>query len=601
MKLHIFEDARSFETELTGPLELGRQQEHEPGPYAVRTGGSVPRLVIAWNPEVEGFSREHLRLEPLPGGRVRVRNRSQRFPVPVSPGDGPIPPGGSADLVPPFRLTLPGRTIAVSDAEADGPGLLRLAEQTLVPDVTGTHAPGRRAFPSLSEPQLDQVVAWLQTTIGVLNDAVGSAAFLPRAAEALVEIVGLHAGRVLLHENGRWAVKVARGAAGGDPPAWQPSDTVLGALLREKRTVWERRRPHAVPSVSLEGLQTVVAAPLLDAAGGVVGVLYGERFGTRAAADGPVGPLEAVLVELLAGGVAAGLARQRQEQEAARNQTLFEQFFTAPLAAQLRERPDLLRGRAETVTVLFCDVRRSSAIGSRLEPDVTERWIHDVLGELSRCVLEEGGVLVDYAGDELMAMWGAPTPQPDQTERAARAALAMLRARDVLNDRWRQTLDEEMDLGVGVNRGRAQVGNMGSAYKFKYGPLGDVVNVASRTQGMTKHLKCRLLVTADARAHLGAALDARRVCQVRLVNIPRPVQLYEVAAAAEGRSDFFRASEQALDALEARQFAAAGRQAAALLEREPGDGPALLLMARAADALMRNAEGFDLVWTAPGK
>ena len=600
MKLRIFEDARTFETDLAAPVELGRQQEQEPGPYAVVKDGREPRVVIAWNPEVEGFSRRYIRLEPLPGGRVRVTNLSEHFPLPVAERPGPIPPGGSAELLPPFRLPLAGRTVTVGEPEADSQGLLRLAELTMIPGVRPVPAPARPAFPPLGGPQLDQLIAWLQTTMGVLHGAVGSAAFLPRAAEALVEIVGLHSGRVLLRERGRWEVTAAHGAAGGGRLAWQPSDTVLDALVREKRTVWERPRRDA-PAASLEGLQTVVAAPLLDADGGVIGALYGELSRAGAAADRPEGKLEAVLVELLACGVSAGLARQRQEREAVRNQALFEQFFTAALAAQLRERPDLLRGRTETVTVLFCDIRDWSGISGRLAPEATEKWLRDVLEELSACVLDEDGVLVDYVGDELLAMWGAPTPQPEQTAQAARAALAMLGALGRLNERWRPTLGEDMDVGIGINRGRAQVGNIGSAYKFKYGPLGDMVNVASRTQGLTKYLKCRLLLTAEARAHLGGGFDARRVCRVRLVNIPKPADVHEVAPTADGRAEFFRASEEALDALEKGQFAAAARQAAALLERHPGDGPALLVMSRAADALMRNGQGFDPVWTAPGK
>jgi adenylate cyclase len=94
------------------------------------------------------------------------------------------------------------------------------------------------------------------------------------------------------------------------------------------------------------------------------------------------------------------------------------------------------------------------------------------------------------------------------------------------------------------------VGNWGSEYKFKYGALGDAVNVASRVQGVTKYLKCRLLVTAAAREHLGNRYAARRVVRIRLVNIDEPVDLYEVAAAGDDRAEFFAASEGALDRFE---------------------------------------------------
>src|SRR5262249_34348923 len=118
MKLRITEDARSFETELTAPVELGRQRDDEPGPFSVRTEGDrVPRVVIAWNPEVADFSREHVQLRPLSGGRVRVTNLSTKFDVPLPVGDAPLPPGRAAELTPPFSLALKGRTVSVGDAE----------------------------------------------------------------------------------------------------------------------------------------------------------------------------------------------------------------------------------------------------------------------------------------------------------------------------------------------------------------------------------------------------------------------------------------------------------------------------------------------------
>jgi adenylate cyclase len=601
MKLRISEDARSFEADLTAAgVELGRQQEKEPGPYTVLTApGQLPRVVIAWNPEVDAFSRQHLRLEPLPGGRVRVTNLSSNFPIPLAEGPSLILPGAAAELTPPFSLPLEGRTVTVRPDPAGDAGLQRLARQTLLPGSSLTLAPGLRGLPPLSGPQFDQLTVWLQTTMGVLNGAVGSASFLPRAAEALVEIVGLDSGRVLLRQDG-WSVAVARRSGPGGSEDWQASDNVLEALVRERRTVWRRAAHRDARAPSLHGLETVVAAPLLDAAGEVIGALYGElREGSAPARE--VGQLEALLVELLAGGVSAGLARQRQEQQAARDQALLEQFFTAPLAARLRQSPDLLRGRTEMVTVLFCDIRGSCLFSRKLGPAQTEKWISAVLGKLSECVVAEEGVLVDYIGDELLAMWGAPTPQPDQTERAARAALAMLQSLEGLNRDWRRALGEDMGLGIGLNRGPAQVGNIGSAYKFKYGPLGDTVNVASRTQGLTKYLRCPLLVTGEVRAHLGGAFAARRVCKARLINIPDPIDLFEVIAAADERAASFPASQQALDALEGRQFAPAGRQAGSLLERHSGDGPLLLILSRAADALMHNGAGFDPVWEPPGK
>jgi adenylate cyclase len=168
-------------------------------------------------------------------------------------------------------------------------------------------------------------------------------------------------------------------------------------------------------------------------------------------------------------------------------------------------------------------------------------------------------------------------------------------------ERWREALGEAMDLGIGVNTVPARVGNTGSRFKFKYGPLGNTVNVASRVQGLTKYLKCRLLVTAETSGRLDQRFIARRVCKTRVVSIKEPVVLCEVRAAGPPeRETFFRASEAALDALEEGEFALAARRAGYLLQEHGGDGPLLLVLSRAADMLMHGGV-FDPVWEPPGK
>ena len=112
-----------------------------------------------------------------------------------------------------------------------------------------------------------------------------------------------------------------------------------------------------------------------------------------------------------------------------------------------------------------------------------------------------GQVLVDYLGDALMAMWGAPEEQPDHPRLACRAALAMLDQVPGLNGRWQAALGEPMGLGIGINTGTAQVGNVGSRHKFKYGALGHTVNLASRVTGAAR--PGSILVSEETREAIG--------------------------------------------------------------------------------------------------
>src|SRR4051812_38517110 len=116
-------------------------------------------------------------------------------------------------------------------------------------------------------------------------------------------------------------------------------------------------------------------------------------------------------------------------------------------------------------------------------------------------------------------MWGGPAQPPDQARLAGQAGLGHPAQLPHLDEPRAPVLGAPMGFGVGLNTGLARVGNTGTQRKFKYGPLGNSVNLASRVQGATKYLKAPLLVTKATHARLEGAMLARRVCGVRVVNI----------------------------------------------------------------------------------
>jgi adenylate cyclase len=202
-----------------------------------------------------------------------------------------------------------------------------------------------------------------------------------------------------------------------------------------------------------------------------------------------------------------------------------------------------------------------------------------------------------------MAMWGAPVALPDHGARACRAALAMQARLPDLNERWGCELCEPLMLGVGLNSGLARVGNIGSPHKFKYGPLGNSVNLASRVQGATKYLKTPVLLTRAVRDQLDASFAVRRLCRVRVVNIHEPVELYELAPGnrpewAELRGQY----EAALEKFESGNVRTAVRILANVHSENPEDGPTMVLLSRAVARLAeQESAAFDSVWELPGK
>ncbi len=588
-----------FRDTLSVPVELGRVDLTAGEAECLdtlRPGPEATRLPVA-EPSESSVSRKQVRIEGLANDCVRLTNLSRTGPVRF--GNRPLLPAGQTAEYPLPVEILVGRATIIVTAEFDPTtsGTLQTL-QSPTPLAGSSESVGHKDLSGLRAEAGQGHIRWWRNMIGVLQSAASSDDFFHKAAAAVVELVGLDLGAVFLHGDQGWRPAAIRTA--GIMSA-RPSTSVLARLLAEKRTFFSCSDTQMDVTASLASLDAFVTSPILDREGHVIGAIYGHRVQGSGGAPN-ITELEALLVETLACGVAAGLSRLDQERSSLARKVQFEQFFSAELAEQLDSHPDLLAGRDAEVTVMFCDIRGFSSVTERLGPTQTMDWIGGVLSPLSDCVAGTGGVLVDYVGDELMAMWGAPTPQPDHAIRAGEAARAMLRAAPEIDSIWQQVTGATTAFGIGINSGLARVGNVGSRRKFKYGPLGNCVNLASRVQGATKYLRVPAIVTGVTRRLLDNSFRVRRLCSVRVVNIAEPVDLFELALDEQGdATGLFAAYEEALTAFDAGRFATAVRILGELLAGTPQDGPAQVLLSRAAACLIEEPMTFSPVWTLPGK
>lgn len=593
--------------QLRGKTELGRQETNAETLYtcAWRDDKQYWRIVVARGTE-QTIGRHHAFIEPLADGELQITNTSTKSTVHVENGPAisrgspcvvTVPAGGLLLRLGSSRIVRLQRRGQEEDDDLNALPAMTLRPEEFNLDIsTSTLFPQRSLTSSVPEIKDDAVVAWLQTVLSLLQNAANSPDFLPRAARAVVDLAGMDSGRVLLSDRGSWQETARAVREGQSIPegSWQPSHRVMERVTREKKTFWEM--PRLIAGGSMHGIQAVVAAPILDPRGELVGVLYGDR---RAVDARPISRVQAMLVELLACGIASRLARQKEEQAALR----FEQFFTPQLARILVAQPDLLTGRNAEVTILFCDLRDFSRHSRELGADAVG-WVSDVMGAMSDCIIEHHGVLVDYIGDEVMAMWGAPEEQPDHAQLACRAAEAMLTRLPELNARWGERLGEPIRLGIGMNTGPAHVGNVGTQRKFKYGPLGNTVNLASRIQGVTRHLRTRLLLTRDTFAKLDPEQQsrARRACTARVVGIDQPVELFELAGVDNpAGADWKEKYETALAEFEAGHYRLAARTLQPLIVEAINDGPSIVLLSRAVQGLAHGPTPGHPVWELPTK
>jgi adenylate cyclase len=595
----------------SGALEIGRGPDRD-----------APRCIVA-DPCV---SRDQLRMAELPGSRVWIENLSHSNSVALS--DGRILEiGGVMEVETPIRLSVglthiwlrPGEPAATQTNIAETkspiappapamapaleiePAVAQAVEAAslVVAPAARDNDPQRTLELLAKSPDAQTLARWFETVISVQRSAAGSEAFYAETAHAVVDLVGLDRGLVLVRKNDDWEAVAMHVAddQGSFPGGRSYSRGILEEVYRCRRTVYQNVGEAALRE-SLMNIEVVVAAPVLDESQNVVGVVYGSRCRDIREGGLEIRPLEAQLVQVLAAAVGAGLARQQKQAEAVRSQIQFEQFFSPELARELARDAGLLEGREREVTILFSDLRNFSGISERLGPRETFRLMQDVMELQTAAIRRFDGVVVDYYGDGLLAMWNAPAAQADHAARACRAALAIVSELATLSATWRAVIGEDLAIGVGINTGAALVGNTGSRVKFKYGPMGPTVNLANRVESASKQLGVPVLITGATRAKLDKSFDTRRLCRCRLVGAAEAVDVFELTQQSSPEWNARRATfETALAQYEAGEWADACQTIYPLLADHRGhyDVPSLSLLSRAVECLKIPPKSFDPV------
>lgn len=386
-------------------------------------------------------------------------------------------------------------------------------------------------------PAAATLARWFAALAGVQREAAGARKFYETVVQAIVNPGGLDAGMFLEPCHHGWRIVTSHVPDPSRGIAFDPRLADLAASTRE--TTWRSCVLEFVPEGAR--VEAAIAAPVFDTQDRVVGLLYGSRLEGERNRRREVRLSEARWLQVLAESVTSGIARATQESNLARQRVLLEQSFPPSIVQQLLRNPDgLLRSERREVTILFVDVVASSGLHDQLDPAECHQLFGDILDRLTRVVQQHEGVVVDYYGDGLVAMWNAPLDQSDHASRASRSALEMLHEQTALNSQWQRSLPQPLRLGIGIHTDEAFVGNSGSRFRVKYGPRGTAVSIASRVEKATRCLHDPVLLTEATRRHLPAGSLVRRLGRFRLEGIGQPTMLY----ALHGLPESSRLSDQ---------------------------------------------------------
>jgi class 3 adenylate cyclase/CHASE2 domain-containing sensor protein len=187
-----------------------------------------------------------------------------------------------------------------------------------------------------------------------------------------------------------------------------------------------------------------------------------------------------------------------------------------------------LDGETLTVSLLFSDLRGFTGLGESLPPQKVVSIINLYFQAMTKEIRGSGGLVLQYVGDEIMAVFGAPLETPNHADQAVAAGIAMMRALRRLNQELAEMGHPALKHGIGVHCGQVVAGNVGGGHRLSYGLVGDAVNLASRIQGLNKEFNTEMLISSAVRDRLTRPLDTRKMPLAFVKGRAGQVQVYEV-------------------------------------------------------------------------
>lgn len=282
---------------------------------------------------------------------------------------------------------------------------------------------------------------------------------------------------------------------------------------------------------------------------------------------------------------------------------IFGTYVPKELVDEMAKNPTAYstKGEMREMTVLFSDVRSFTSISEGLSATELTALMNTYLTEMTKTIQAERGTIDKYIGDAIMAFWGAPLHDAEHAKHALKSAMAMQQqlqdiAPDFIKRGW-----PRLEIGVGLNCGPMNVGDMGSAFRRAYTVMGDAVNLASRLESLTKQYGVGILVSENIVAAV-PSMVYRELDRVRVKGKAQPITIFEPVGeqggVVEAEINTIDRFHLALDHYRQQHWDEAEQTIASLAKSDPSRKIYQIYLERIA-ALRGNSpgEGWDGVFT----
>jgi len=191
----------------------------------------------------------------------------------------------------------------------------------------------------------------------------------------------------------------------------------------------------------------------------------------------------------------ADLKQKVEEQE--QTLKLFVKYVPEQIVKKNLEKSQesIFEGDLRNVAVLFCDIRGFTPLSEVLSPKEVVSFLNEYYQIMSEIVKQHNGLVIQYVGDEIFAAFGALEMYPDNEAKAVYCAIKMMNSLPLLNKKYKESIETEIQIGIGINFGEVVAGNLGSEGRIRYSVTGDTVNTGKRIETITRDYPNTILIS----------------------------------------------------------------------------------------------------------
>jgi class 3 adenylate cyclase/HAMP domain-containing protein len=272
-----------------------------------------------------------------------------------------------------------------------------------------------------------------------------------------------------------------------------------------------------------------------------------------------------------------------------RIRTIFQKYVPKNVIEQFESNPEtMLKGDNRELAVLFSDIRSFTTISESMKPDILVESLNGYFEKMVDVIISNEGIVDKYIGDAVMAFFGAPVKTENDALAAVKAGLGMIDALVGFNQYQVSKGLSPFKTGIGINYGIVIVGNIGSEKKMDYTVMGDMVNLASRLEGLTKMYHEPIIVSESVIARINGEFPARLLDRVVVKGKSNSVPIYTMRRSLnEMEKAVWSMHDAALQNYYQRNFTKAKQLFNEILKAAPEDQPSLLYVERC-DGYLKN-------------